>query len=321
MDAIMVITGAAPALRDNPAAVYLGSLRASGRRAMAAALDKVARLCGIGSWQAMPWAQLRYEHLQALRTRLSETCAPATTNLHLAAVRGTMKQAWLMGLVDAERYAQIKAVPVVRGSTLPAGRAVASGELAAIMRACQEDRSDAGARDAAIVATAYAGGLRRAELAGLTLDSLQDGDDTLTIRLTGKGGKERLVYLDNGAALALRAWLAIRGAQPGALFSRGRKGGRVLAGAGMTPQAIRDVVARRAQQAGVAHVSPHDLRRSFVSDMLDAGVDIATVAAMAGHASVNTTARYDRRGEQGKRRAAKSLHVPYLRQERLTSGG
>jgi len=145
----------------------------------------------------------------------------------------------------------------------------------------------------------------------LTLDSLHDDGEALSIRLTGKGHKERVVYLDNSAAMALRDWLAIRGAQPGALFSRGLKGGRVLAGAPMTPQAIHDVIVRRAQQAGVAHVSPHDLRRSFVSDMLDAGVDIATVAAMAGHASVNTTARYDRRGEAAKKRAEGSLHVPY----------
>ena len=136
--------------------------------------------------------------------------------------------------------------------------------------------------------------------------------EMLTIRLVGKGHKERLVYLDNGAAMALRDWLAIRGTQPGALFTRGLKGGHLLTGAlPMTPQAIHDVIVRRAQQAGVSHVSPHDLRRSFVSDLLDAGVDIATVAQMAGHASVNTTARYDRRGEAAKKRAAGSLHVPY----------
>jgi len=79
----------------------------------------------------------------------------------------------------------------------------------------------------------------------------------------------------------------------------------------MTAQAIRDVVDKRAEQAGIPHVSPHDLRRSFVSDLLDCGVDIATVASMAGHASVQTTARYDRRGEAAKKRAARSLHVPY----------
>ena len=81
----------------------------------------------------------------------------------------------------------------------------------------------------------------------------------------------------------------------------------------MTGQAIRDMLNRRTQQAGIGNATPHDLRRSFVSDLLDAGIDIAAVAHMAGHANVQTTARYDRRGEEAKNRAARSLHVPYVR--------
>lgn len=81
----------------------------------------------------------------------------------------------------------------------------------------------------------------------------------------------------------------------------------------MTDQAIYARIRWCAKEAGVNSLTPHDMRRSFVSDMLDAGVDISTVAAMAGHASVSTTQRYDRRGDEAKKKAAKALHLPYAR--------
>jgi site-specific recombinase XerD len=79
----------------------------------------------------------------------------------------------------------------------------------------------------------------------------------------------------------------------------------------LTPQAVLVILERRAGAAGVAHFSPHDLRRTFISELLDTGADLATVRALAGHARVETTAGYDRRGEQAKRRAAEMLHFPY----------
>jgi len=297
----------------SPAAVYLAGLSKSGRRTMQGTLDKVARLLGYADLWVMPWTELRYEHVQAIRTKLQEDGSKAATvNKTLSAIRGVMRAAWQMGQIDAETYHRAAAVKSVTGSTLPAGRGLGSGEIAALMRVCQQDKTHTGRRDAAIIALGYAAGLRRAELASLALDSIQDEDgETITLRIMGKRNKERLVYLDNGAALALRAWLRVRGDDAGPLFFSGRRGGHIEQGSGMTAQAIRDVVDKRAAQAGIEHVSPHDLRRSFVSDLLDSGVDIATVAAMAGHANIQTTARYDRRGEQAKKRAARSLHVPY----------
>jgi integrase/recombinase XerD len=79
----------------------------------------------------------------------------------------------------------------------------------------------------------------------------------------------------------------------------------------MTNQAVMARQRRRAMKAGVGHFSPHDLRRTCISVLLDAGADIATVQKLAGHASVGTTGRYDHRGEHAKQRAATLLHVPY----------
>ena len=80
---------------------------------------------------------------------------------------------------------------------------------------------------------------------------------------------------------------------------------------GINYQAVYNILQKRAEQAEVENISPHDMRRTFVSDLLEFGADIATVAKMAGHASVNTTARYDRRPEEAKKKAAKLLHIHY----------
>jgi len=106
----------------------------------------------------------------------------------------------------------------------------------------------------------------------------------------------------------------VRGSRPGALFCPVNKAGKVNVRR-VTSQAIYNALAKRAQQAGVAELSPHDFRRTFVSDLLDAGADIATVQRMAGHANIQTTARYDRRGEKAKQAAAELLDVPYKRSE------
>lgn len=296
-------------LDQHPAAVYLASLANGSKRTMRQALDTIAGLLvNNADAAAVDWSRVRYQHTQAIRARLAEDYSPATVNKMLCALRGTLKAAWQLGLMSAEDYHKAASVESVNGETVLAGRDLSPGEIAALMAACENDTSPAGARDAAIIALMYVWGLRRAEVITLDLADYDTQAERLLIR--GKRNKQRYSYPQNGEGRALADWLKVRGSAEGALFMPITKGGNIQPRR-MADQVIYNMLEKRAGEAGVAKFSPHDLRRTCVGDYLDAGVDLATVSKIVGHESVNTTARYDRRPEEAKKRAAAKLHVPY----------
>jgi len=211
-------------LDQRPAAVYLAGLNSkASRRTMRHALDAIADLLSGGQADALelPWWELRYQHAQAVRVALNERYKPTTTNKMLSALRGVLRAAWKLGQMDAESYRLAASVRNVKGETLPTGRAITSGELSALLETCARDQNAGGVRDGAMIAVLYSCGLRRAEL--VTLD-IEDYDiEAGTLRIRGKGGKERLAHVVSGAAAALADWLTIRGEDPGALFHPVRK--------------------------------------------------------------------------------------------------
>ena len=188
------------------------------------------------------------------------------------------------------------------------GRALSSGELRTLFEACDVSKAG-GARNAALLGLAYGAGLRRAEIVGLDLADFDAAAGKLTVR--GKGNKERLGWVTNGSRDALEAWLLYRGGEPGPLFMPVTKGGAIIRHR-MTDGAIAELVRRLAKRSRIAPFSPHDMRPSMISDLLDSGADIATVQQLAGHASPTTTSRYDRRGDRARKRAAELLHVPFV---------
>jgi site-specific recombinase XerD len=307
------LIGATPLPADrHPAAVYLASLAPGSRRTMCHALDVVAGVLtgGQATAETLAWAAVRYQHTQAVRAALAVRYAPATANKTLAALRGVLRETWRLGYVSAEEYHRAADLPAIRGSALPRGRALTPGELRALFSVVAEDaRPATRARDAALLAVLYGAGVRRAEAVALDVADYEPDSGALTIR-RGKGNKARVVYTTYGASEALGAWLAVRGLESGALFVPVDKAGRIVLRR-LTPESVFDRLQALARRAAVARFSPHDMRRSFISDLLDNGADLAVVQAMAGHANPATTARYDRRGERAKQRAAGLLVVPY----------
>lgn len=303
----LVVREAGPADR-HPVRVYLASLAPGSRRTMRQALDVIAALL-VAASDAMvfPWPRLGYQHAAAVRGRLAEMYAPTTANKMIAAMKGVVRQAFALGLIDAERYARILAVKSVKGTRVVKGRAITQTELKDLFGNC-DVTTMAGARDAALLGIAYGAGLRRSEIVGLDLADFDRRTGVLVVR--GKGNKERTAFVTNGSRNALETWLAVRGEEPGPLFLPVNKADRIVRRR-MSDQAVYMLLRRLAEKASVSSFSPHDLRRTFIGDLLDAGADIVTVQALAAHASVTTTARYDRRGERTKRRAAELLHVPF----------
>ena len=310
-DCTLLLVHAIP-LDHCPAAVYLGQLKQSSRRTQRQALDLVASLLTGGSADCLTlnWAAVRYQHTAAVRGRLLDGYAPATANRILSALRGVLEQAWLLGQMSAEDYHRAARLSPVIGETLPAGRQLSSGEIFALLQDCAKDSGTIGIRDGAVIALMFATGLRREEVTTLDLADYDVENGKLVIR--GKRSKQRTAYMVEGAINALNDWLIVRGKDAGPLFLSVNKGGKLVHGRRLTPQAVYHLLGSRGKRAGVKFFTPHDLRRTFVSNLLDAGVDIATVARMAGHSNIQTTARYDRRPEEAKQRAAKLLHVPYF---------
>ncbi len=297
-------------LTTHPAAVYLSQLAPKSRRTMRQALDSIAALLTAGQCDAMTldWSKLRYQHTAALRSVFMEKYAPATANRMLCALRRVLKEARRLKLIEAEDYADAVDLPNIRGTRLPRGRALTDSEIAALMEACLNDPTPAGLRDAAMIGILM-GGLRRSEVVALEVSDFDPRTGGLTIR-RGKGNKQRITYLPEGAIGAVEDWLATRGALPGALLCPIDKVGRITIRQ-MSDQVVMNVLLKRAKQAGIAQAAPHDLRRTFISNLLEKDADLLTVQKLVGHADPATTAKYDRRSETIKRQAVAKLDVPY----------
>jgi integrase/recombinase XerC len=146
-----------------------------------------------------------------------------------------------------------------------------------------------GARDRAILETIYSGGLRISELVGLNLEDLDEFAEALRIR--GKGKKERLAPLGSHAIASIESYMSKRNGK----FGRTNRGPIFInkSGRRLSERSIRRKLDSYLQVAGIPiHISPHTLRHSFATHMLNAGADLRSVQEMLGHESLSTTQIY-----------------------------
>jgi integrase/recombinase XerD len=257
----------------------------------------------LGKMGLADWRDVRREHLLAHLTGLARRgLSPRSQARALSAIRSFHR------LLVAERIAAVD--PTENVDAPRAGRALPKllthDEIAALL-AAPDPRTAAGRRDRAMLEVLYATGLRVSELVSLSVNDVRL--ETRMLLARGKGSKERLVPLGAPAAEAVRAYLAtaraalLRGRASKDLFVTPR-------GARMTRQGFWKLLARHARAAGIRRpISPHKLRHSFATHLLEGGADLRSVQAMLGHADVGTTQIYTH-VERSRLKALHAAHHP-----------
>lgn len=278
----------------NPAMAYLGSLHsASSKRNMTWQLNAIARFFGAPSLTDLRWDRIDESDLLRYRAALQTQGASAAKVHNLfAALRGVAKQAWKLGLITAEQ--RMRWMSVQESGTEPhrVGKALSLQESKKLIAVCLGDTSPMGARDAAMIALCLGAGLRRSEIVGARLPDLNLTARTLLVR--GTGNKVREVWFSSTTEQYIKDWIACRGwlGGPG-IFCAVIKN-TVRTDWMLKPNSFTRAVMKRGAQAGII-LTPHDLRRTFATRLLDAGADLDTVREAMGHASVTTTQKYDKR--------------------------
>ncbi len=209
--------------------------------------------------------------------------APASVARTVVAVRGLHRFLAREGLAEDDAASHLETPPTRR----PLPKALSLEQVERLIGAVSGDDPQA-LRDRAMLELLYSSGLRISELTALDVDDIDFADRL--VKVTGKGSKQRVVPFGPQAADALDAW-SIRGrpaiaARQPALFVNLR-GGR------LTRQGVWKIVKQHADRAGLGgSVSPHTLRHSFATHLLDGGADVRVVQELLGHANVTTTQIY-----------------------------
>ena len=307
-----------PHLLGNPARAYVWRLASSGQRSAESRLETFAAFFN-HTLDTFPWFDLTAGQLDTALGLYREMGATATSvNMMRSHVRSVARRARLLDKerMSAERCAEILEVEGVKGSGLPAGRALPQREVASLFKACHEDTTAAGVRDLALLSALYFGGLRRDEVCGLRPEDYQARQRL--IHVWGKGEKEEIVPIESKRArLALSRWARLRREALGPFFCSLRRGGSLRIDVDeekgeenvrtLTGDAVYKIVRHRARLAGIPPCTPHDLRRSAITNLLESGADPLSVMSWARHDNVSTTKVYDRRRERSVRACARRL--------------
>ncbi|KRP71782.1 site-specific integrase [Pseudomonas paralactis] len=292
----------------NPLTLYLTRLAPSSQLTMRYVLQDAADRLGFEdlNLEDIDWHLLQPDHVIALVAALREDgYAPNTSSLYVNAVRGVMNEAWRMSLISQDHLLKMRSVKAAAGTRLGQGRNLRRTLIREMLDVCAADPRPQGLRDAAVIGLLYGSGMRKSE--SVNLDLAQINFDERSLRVIGKGNKELIKYAPDWAFAKLRAWLEFRreqlkeGEQDDTfLFNRIRRGSHITRER-ITKHAIYYIARQRGDQVGVK-IMPHDFRRSFITRVIEEH-DLSIAQKLAHHTNIQTTASYDVRDDNERRRA------------------
>jgi integrase/recombinase XerD len=297
----------------NPAEVYLNSLDSGvSRRNCKFALDNLCQRLGAKNSALFNWSNVNYTTLLHLKRILSDDkLSPTSVNHYLTLFKGACLNAWRLDMIDTDTYMRIKDVKRLKGRTVPKGRTLSIQEIRSLINNQHGTSNEIALRDSAIIATCYGGGLRRSELTSLKTNRYHDG----ALTVTGKGNIQNIVYLPDFAKFLLNAWR--EKLNKNAAFSEEKteslpifphvKSSGFISTKPLSPRTIGDIIERRRIACKVAPFTPHDLRRTYATNLIEQGVDLFTVQKMMRHAGIETTRIYDMRAANVQAGAIKKL--------------
>lgn len=243
----------------------------------------------------------REDLLAVLASEVRQGKSPRSVSRYLSAYRQFYRWMLREGIVSEDPVALIESPKTGRG--LP--KALTEEQVEALL-AAPDTGTPLGMRDKAMLELMYATGLRVSELVGLELSNVNLNQGV--IRIIGKGRKERLVPIGDEAHTSLRAYLdgarveLLKGVQTNSVFVTARK-------AAMTRQAFWYMVRRYAAKSGVPQkLSPHMLRHSFATHLLNHGADLRVVQLLLGHSDLSTTQIYTHIAREGLKRMHQAHH-------------
>lgn len=218
-------------------------------------------------------------------------------NSYLSILKGVAKQCWYLGKITAVSYMHINHIPNRKGSREVAGRKLENSEVEELFSVCANDANKTrGLRSAAMLSLGIFMGLRREEIAKLKRDDLDF--ESGTCKVTGKGNKQVTIPIASLAVPYIKLWYKecnLQGVYGRYVFGSIHSSGKILNLSGIRGEAVMYSYKQVVSKSGVKNkTTPHDMRRTLITNLLDQNISPRVVQAIARHSKVDTTLGYDR---------------------------